>query len=222
MQVQFNTYQPIDLAKICNVCHDPIKNSISVAHTGDGQMHPIHRKCLIKWLEIKEICPTCRVEVDVDSVFTWKDKAIVQLKLMKKDVREALIEGITTAVSGGILAYFDVISIQKSMIPILFWMRWMVKFGELEQLERLEPRPPRIAAMLADAAVLSIKTSALSVMAAIGTAAVVNAAEMHPVAFTATVLGAGVAGQVLSNIIARIFYKNVYSLYFLQYDIAVR
>src|ERR1700722_7228177 len=70
----------------CPICLDPIKNTVSVAHKGSGQLHALHRSCAKTAAKFSDKCPICREAIDVDSIFDWKDKAIYKMKLVSKNL----------------------------------------------------------------------------------------------------------------------------------------
>lgn len=70
----------------CGICYEPLKEN-AVIHTGEnGNRHPYCKPCLTNWLRQAATCPSCQVALDTDSVFSWKDKAIVWLKSIKPTV----------------------------------------------------------------------------------------------------------------------------------------
>lgn len=77
-----NFYQKVNSVDDCPICMETLKNSHAVAHTGGGDHHPIHADCIKNWLcDIKQTtCPNCRVPVNKESLFSWKEKKIIQIK----------------------------------------------------------------------------------------------------------------------------------------------
>lgn len=106
MAVSFHSVRSTD---DCYVCTDTMANSDTVGHAEGGELHPAHRKCLKIWLETHDICPVCRTQVNVNSIFTWKDKAIKELKLMGKD-----------AIFGGLAALAISLSLEGISHYLLF------------------------------------------------------------------------------------------------------
>lgn len=49
----------------CSICIQPLANQETVAH---AQMHPKHKECLVKWVEVSPRCPDCRAIIDVASL----------------------------------------------------------------------------------------------------------------------------------------------------------
>ena len=76
----------------CPICFESMDNSDVVAHDGQGYKHPLHRKCLKNYIAIKNItkCISCQIPTDVSSLFSWKDKAIIELNHIKNDVYEGV------------------------------------------------------------------------------------------------------------------------------------
>jgi|GEM_PF-6503886 len=64
----------------CSVCLDELSSLPLSSH---ASQHPAHRYCIKKWFERKNICPTCRAEVDEGGSFLrsreWQVYSIKQL-----------------------------------------------------------------------------------------------------------------------------------------------
>lgn len=83
---------------VCTVCRDDFKPGDDViSHTGDGDLHPIHRSCAKAWAEEQPTCPTCREPIDINSLFSLQEK----VKLVGKEVLTGIAWG---AVFAGFLA----------------------------------------------------------------------------------------------------------------------
>lgn len=97
----------------CGICLNSMVGEDSVAHSGDGEKHPLHKECLKVWMETKQECPFCQAQVDVSSITTWKERAITKLKLIRNDAlvvaalgakvtAAGLIAGVVIGAAGGI------------------------------------------------------------------------------------------------------------------------
>jgi hypothetical protein len=81
----------------CGICFDPLENEENgepVAHEGEGIKHAMHRKCLQVWFRkypLYDKCPSCKIQVDKNSLFTWKDRTINELKSLRKAASIAMI-----------------------------------------------------------------------------------------------------------------------------------
>jgi hypothetical protein len=92
-------FQPDEISD-CPVCSEHLENPM--CHEGEnGYKHPICLACAqkiacVSILDNKSnLCPTCRIPTDPNSVFTWKDTCIIDAKLMSRDLRFGAIMGIT-------------------------------------------------------------------------------------------------------------------------------
>ena len=90
MKVGFHSIHSVDS---CGICWQPMNHSDVVAHnaldggySGDGEKHPVHRKCIKEWLKIQNQCPFCHVLLDENSIFSWKDRCIIELNKLKDQV----------------------------------------------------------------------------------------------------------------------------------------
>lgn len=61
----------------CPICFEPLSKKV-VTHEGYGEKHPIHKKCIKKWVKenasngIIPTCPICRANIDVEDPFAKK------------------------------------------------------------------------------------------------------------------------------------------------------
>ena len=79
MSISFHLSIP-NIEQDCGVCLDPLDKDV-VTHDGTaGSKHPLHKKCVSKWLKNSTTCPVCRVEIDPNSVFSLKEKTIHYIK----------------------------------------------------------------------------------------------------------------------------------------------
>ena len=73
----------------CPICFDPMNGSApAVAHHNKGHLHPIHRDCIKKCVEqsvTDPVCPSCRVPVDVTSLYSWKERGGTKFNQIKND-----------------------------------------------------------------------------------------------------------------------------------------
>lgn len=76
----------------CLICKDELSGKPALAHEG-VKCEPCHEDCLKTWVKVKNICPKCHATVDMNSLFSWKERAITELKLMAKDALVGAIIG---------------------------------------------------------------------------------------------------------------------------------
>lgn len=94
-----SVYQKIDSSNLqddCGICRTAMKNEDVVAHSGDnGHLHPMHRKCVRAWAERLngDTCPYCATKIDTNSLFTWKEKCVTELKCIAQDALGGLAIG---------------------------------------------------------------------------------------------------------------------------------
>lgn len=58
---------------ICCICHGSAPTNL-VSHGGQGDKHPIHRGCVLTWLERSNRCPSCNVEIAFYRILPWIEK----------------------------------------------------------------------------------------------------------------------------------------------------
>lgn len=105
MTVSFNRH--VGELLPCSVCLENDTNSL-IAHEGLGNKHPVHFKCLTKWLEINETCPACREKVNIDSVysvFSWSERYVQELKILsqKFNYKKIMNWALTSGLIGSLL-----------------------------------------------------------------------------------------------------------------------
>jgi hypothetical protein len=71
----------------CCVCLDPLEDN-AVFHKGDGEKHPLHFRCLQIWLKTAFSCPACRVDLNIQSLFTWKRRVVNQIRFFYNEVKK--------------------------------------------------------------------------------------------------------------------------------------
>ena len=62
-------FQPYQSNKNCAICFETMQNEPTLAHTGGGELHPLHKKCIEAWLTHKKqnlTCPVCRDPVSLE------------------------------------------------------------------------------------------------------------------------------------------------------------
>ena len=88
-------YGPFRQNENCSICFDELVGTEVVAHTGNGVQHAAHRSCLTKWMVSgtgdRERCITCKQILQVDSLLSWNDKVIRDIKLIAKDALAAAL-----------------------------------------------------------------------------------------------------------------------------------
>lgn len=75
--VSFSLIRPVHPEDRCGICLAPLRDEMAVAHPGEGQKHPVHRRCMQAWVRTNPQCPICKAGVDVLSLYvpqTWKEK----------------------------------------------------------------------------------------------------------------------------------------------------
>lgn len=72
------------LIPLSNTCETEIQGGI-VAH-GLNRLHPGHRKCMQELAKVSNLCPICRAPFDKHSLFTWKDRVVMDMKLVIKNI----------------------------------------------------------------------------------------------------------------------------------------
>ena len=94
----------------CPICFDPLATGIVVKHSGGGKRHKIHLECLQQSIKaIGAKCPTCRCDFDVNSLFTWEDKLIKQLKISAKDLSIISLYSLASAIHlSSIIWFFEI------------------------------------------------------------------------------------------------------------------
>ena len=98
-----STYAPFSpshsVEYVCPVCYadDTSTNPDTIAHSGLGRLHPLHKECARAWLESQERCPTCNSQIDIRTLFSWKERCVVELKNVALDA----LKGATFATLGG-------------------------------------------------------------------------------------------------------------------------
>ncbi len=70
------TYYDVDQNNTddCCRCNEPLNQGSVVAHSGTGNLHPIHLKCIEVWAETNLKCPSCNVPIDPNLPISWERK----------------------------------------------------------------------------------------------------------------------------------------------------
>ena len=83
MYVEFRPAHPIK----CPICWERHKSGF-VAHMGDGHRHAIDRKCARLCAQHSDLCPICRTEIDVNSLWPerqrlWRERQRLKASLLR-------------------------------------------------------------------------------------------------------------------------------------------
>ncbi len=76
-------------APICSICLNEEAHTEWIAHEA---MHPLHTRCLQAWLRTRHTCPNCRADINIFSVFSWKESALILLRIQDEFDPETLDE----------------------------------------------------------------------------------------------------------------------------------
>ncbi|MEI6242004.1 MAG: RING finger domain-containing protein [Chlamydiota bacterium] len=81
MSVSFSKTTVFNPKENCAICHDFLEKSEVVVHGGnDGEKHPVHKNCIMEWVKRNPSCPICRARVTGNSLFSWKERALIVIK----------------------------------------------------------------------------------------------------------------------------------------------
>ncbi len=209
----------VNSVDICGICRESMDNSDAIAHDGvDGDKHPLHRKCFKEWIKFSGNynCPSCKSPIEANSLFTWKERVIVELNQIKEDVYEGIAQGtiggaaLGIALVGGVAgvgtAYAEALpavavganarTIGTIMVAVggaLLGLGAAAAVG-IVAIEVLEGRVERPAASIGAAAVAVTLGAAIVAGDRVGTAIVCGAA----------ILGAGAVGGTLGAVISTV------------------
>lgn len=86
----------------CIICLESLESEPAVAHEGVGHLHPLHRECAKKVHstiipDFTKTCPTCRMPINRDFLFTWKDRCVLDLRHITRDARVGALSGLAIA-----------------------------------------------------------------------------------------------------------------------------
>lgn len=132
----------------CSICHDDMLGKPALAH---GKCEPLHEACLKTWLEVSKTCPLCRGTVDVDSLFSWKERALIPLKVIIKDVR----------IAAGIAVGVGAIAARSMLANAIVIKHWEERIPR----EMVEIRASEVALIIAAAAVTGALAGTLAEVA---------------------------------------------------------
>ena len=84
MQLGFHSYNSNDN---CSICLESMTGDRNVvAHDGShGEKHPLHKECIKQCLMVKSDCPVCRVSLNTNSLFSWKEGVTNELTHITND-----------------------------------------------------------------------------------------------------------------------------------------
>lgn len=103
-----------DFEDKCPICLESLKDGESVAHENGGHKHPIHRDCLISSMKVSNLCPSCRVPMNADSLFSWQDRVIIELNQIKLDAKNGALVGLIMGIFSVI--FFSCLTVVKNEI----------------------------------------------------------------------------------------------------------
>ena len=97
----YNSYN-VTNDDVCSICLEPMKNTESVAHEGLGHLHALHRSCAKAAIVYSNICPSCKVPINRNSLLTAQEGAAIAQEANEIGVRRAVVLAQTLAVVGTI------------------------------------------------------------------------------------------------------------------------
>ncbi|SCA64146.1 hypothetical protein SCG7086_CG_00040 [Chlamydiales bacterium SCGC AG-110-P3] len=82
----------------CVICHEDLSNDGSevVDHSdphGEVNIHPIHKKCIRKWVAVRPTCPTCRGSVKLKSLWSWNELVTHEVQIVAQDALSGAVAG---------------------------------------------------------------------------------------------------------------------------------
>jgi len=105
----------------CPIClnEDSSTNPDTIAHTGLGQKHPVHKACIRLWLEAHNACPNCKTQIDKRSLFPWKERSISEIKSVARDIFLGTVGATIGGIAGSVLrTALGAVSLRGTPIPI--------------------------------------------------------------------------------------------------------
>lgn len=83
MPSAYTNFETSHSSGTCGECYQGLRDTDAVAHSGNGQNHPLHRACAKAAATISNLCPTgCGTEIDANSLYTLKERCIKEMKCM--------------------------------------------------------------------------------------------------------------------------------------------
>lgn len=82
----------------CPICWQSLENTDAVAHSGDGQKHPYHRACAKTAALMQQHCPMCKIPIDTSSLFSNKEKCVMEFKKIRNDMLIGMSYGVFSVV----------------------------------------------------------------------------------------------------------------------------
>lgn len=76
----------------CSICRESLNDHFEAESKGGIVAHglnhqcPGHKNCLRKALKVNNLCPICRIPMDMNSLFTWKERSVKTLKPIIIDI----------------------------------------------------------------------------------------------------------------------------------------
>ena len=101
--------------EVCGICYESLKNSV-VDH-GNGDLHPVHQKCVIAWE--KNTCAICRASVDKSPIYTWKDRWVIRLRaigVFMIDIGPSILGAVAAVVIGTTLGVWANLALAGLMV----------------------------------------------------------------------------------------------------------
>ena len=95
----------------CYFCKEQDITQPTVAHTvpidmaargTPGPLHEVHLECIRTWLATSDTCPICQKQANKSTVFSWKERAIIELKNIGKDALRGALKA-SICILGGAL-----------------------------------------------------------------------------------------------------------------------
>ena len=170
MYVEFRPAHPIK----CPICWERHKSGF-VAHMGDGHRHAIDRKCARLCAQHSDLCPICRTEIDVNSLWPerqrlWRERQRLKASLLRIMAADSFVSSFFSVGLGAGAQVLEERSMSRATVGALSYMVAFraVFFGSFSTLVEIasaaEPRRPRSISSMAASAVPAIMAAAGTVL----------------------------------------------------------